>query len=333
MKNLHITNGDIAAHLIRSVTNDKDDVIAWQDVLFEGPVPDLSLNKLSELRARYLSDSGYGDLTSISAEFVARNSKIEKYADYKEVILWFEHDVYDQLQLIQILDWFSKQKPLAKHLKLISIGSHPKLERFLGFGQLSVDDMGQLLPSAHAVETKTLQLGKTAWQAFSDVDPQPLLHLIKSDLSALPFLKNAFIRLLEEYPSVLNGLSRTEQYILASVKRGQTKLLKIFEEMPMDEGNFFMGMGDVSFWAILKRLATSKNPLVTFSSLDQQHQADINFIFNNLQIHLTRLGEEVSSGEKNWIAMNGINRWVGGVHLTEDRFWCWDKKQQKLVTP
>lgn len=331
MSSIHITNGDIAADLIKKLKQPNDEVIAWQDVLFEGPVPsDLSLNKLSEVRARYLSDSGYGDFTTILKNLSERNKQIAEYAKYQEIILWFEHDLYDQLQLLQILDWFSEQELVGTQLKLINIGSYPNVEPFFGFGQLSVEQMDSLFLKREAVSPLMLTLAKKAWHAFRDENPQLVESLLLTDLSVLPYLKDAMIRYLDEFPSTTNGLSRTEQYILSSINRGQNNLLDIFQRMPIEEEKYFMGMGDVSFLRIVQRLGKNKNPLITSTSFDTMNEEDIDLIFRKTKIYLTILGQKVLTGQENWIRVNPIDLWLGGVHLTPDNLWCWDHEKQKL---
>ena len=38
--------------------------------------------------------------------FRARDRGLAHFESFETITLWFEHDLYDQLQLIQILDWF-----------------------------------------------------------------------------------------------------------------------------------------------------------------------------------------------------------------------------------
>src|SRR5262245_26711672 len=102
---LHITNGDSV------IMSFKDGQIpgtymAWKDVLHDGPVPRRdSLEALSDVRAAFLADAfGGGEgYEAARAEFAQRDGALASFADHDEVVLWFEHDLYDQLQLLQIL--------------------------------------------------------------------------------------------------------------------------------------------------------------------------------------------------------------------------------------
>ena len=45
---------------------------------------------------------------------------------------------------------------------------------------------------------------------------------------------------------------------------------------------------------------------------------------------LTADGEAVLNGTADHIALNGIDRWLGGVHVTTASPWRWDEAHQSL---
>jgi hypothetical protein len=103
---LFITNGDSAAGRIEA-SGLAGEILPWRDVLHEGPVPcGLSPEELSDVRARFLAERGWTSLAEARRDFARRDATLAGYGDHEEVVLFFEHDLYDQLQLIQVLDWF-----------------------------------------------------------------------------------------------------------------------------------------------------------------------------------------------------------------------------------
>jgi hypothetical protein len=116
---LNITNGDSAVAIMKKA-GIPGEFLPWRDVLHEGPVPQgLSLEELSKVRAKFISDHGWEDAEKIQQSFIERDNALKAYQDYEKVILWFEHDLYDQLQLLQILDWFHGQELGNTKLSLI----------------------------------------------------------------------------------------------------------------------------------------------------------------------------------------------------------------------
>ncbi|HYO49233.1 MAG TPA: DUF1835 domain-containing protein, partial [Chloroflexia bacterium] len=134
---LHITNGESVGERIKQA-GVPGDVLAWNDVLHEGPIPaGLTLDKMSDVRARFIADAGWGSYDKVRADFARRDDALARFGEHEEVVLWFEHDLYDQLQLIQILDWFSRRDLGKTTISLICIGSHPELPNFRGLGELN----------------------------------------------------------------------------------------------------------------------------------------------------------------------------------------------------
>jgi hypothetical protein len=120
---LHITDG--ASVSLRN-TRLGGTVIYWNDVLHEGPVPaGMSLDELTRVRERFIA--AYFGLRQGEVSFAERNAAMRGCANEDEVILWFEHDLYDQLQLIQILDWLSREAARPARLSIIHT------DRYLGW--------------------------------------------------------------------------------------------------------------------------------------------------------------------------------------------------------
>jgi len=167
---LHVTNGDSVVESFRD-GNIPGTYLPWRDVLHDGAVPQRdSLQALSFVRARELVRIGVGsddDYDTIHAEFVKRDDTLARFRQLDEVVLWFEHDLYDQLQLLQILDWLSLQDRAGAQLSMIQIGSHPDVTPFYGLGQLTGVQLAALLPARKPITPRQLEIGRAAWAAFT----------------------------------------------------------------------------------------------------------------------------------------------------------------------
>lgn len=288
---LHITNGDAALELLRRAQVPGES-IAWRDILHEGPVPaGLTLEGMSDVRARYLSSIGAGPFAQLRRGFSARDEALQ---GARHVVLWFEHDLYDQLQLIQILAALERQR--GTRIELIAISTFPGIVPFHGLGQLSAPQIATLWPQRKPVSGVQLSLGRQAWQAFCSADPIAVRKLVAEDLSALPFLRAALERLIEEFPAAPDGLSRTERQILQAVATGHTTFADVFRANQRAETAPFLG--DTTVRARIEYLATGRTPLLTPNPLA-----------------LTAAGRRVIAGEIDARQLNGIDRWIGGVHL------------------
>jgi RNA polymerase sigma factor (sigma-70 family) len=322
---LHVLNGDSTRGIM-----ERSDIpgtyTVWADVLHEGPVPgDLDDDRFREIRLRYLSamdrwvkpDEG-------EAQYRAWDERLASFADYDEVVLWFEHDLFDQLILIRHLDWFARRDLGRTTLSLICVGEFPGVEGFAGLGELSPDQLASLLGTRQRVTVRQTELARVGWRAFTSTDPTSIERLLERDTSALPFLGGALVRFLEEYPAVGSGLPRTERQILDGLTRGITTPVDLFLDSQKLEERIFMG--DATFWLRLEALASGPRPLIRLVG-QPTHRA-----FPKGEVALTDNGRRVAAGEADWVALDGIDRWLGGVHLVGHEVpWRWDARARRLV--
>jgi hypothetical protein len=333
---LHITNGDSTAISLRR-SGIPGVFLAWRDVLHDGPVPaGLSLQQLSEVRARFLAERGWSSYEDALEEFRARDSILERFGNEHEVVLWFEHDLYDQLQLLQILGWLAEQDPGKTILSLIAIDSFPERASFHGLGELTPAQLSSLFPQRRQITPAMLTLAHAAWDAFRSPDPTLIERALARDTSALPFLAAALTRHLQEFPSVTSGLSRTERQILEELAADPMRPVPLFVAAQRKEEAPFLG--DWPFWQYIYDMSQGPTPLVirkdggafvlpAFSSGAAGQTA-----FLEQEILLTELGRSVLAGQEDWMRLHGIDRWLGGVHLSgHEPAWRWDQTQRRVV--
>ena len=314
---LHILNGESTAGTLRH-SSVPGTFVPYADALHDGPVPaDLDDEQLRDLRVQFFADSLFGSYEDILHQFRDWDATIARFAEYDEVILWFEHDLFDQLLLIRHLDWFARHDVSPSSLSLICIGEFPGVEPFYGLGQLTADQLVSLFPDRQQVTAAQLDLGRRAWAAFRSADPRDVGHLLAGDTSDLPFLEGALVRHLEEFPAASNGLSRTEREILAVLAPGPLTPSALFRAEQDREERVYMG--DTSFWRHIETLAGSTHPLVTLRVEPRRDRLPTG------TVTITETGLDVLSGRADWIEIAGIDRWLGGVHLHSDgSMWRWD---------
>jgi len=249
------------------------------------------------------------------------------------VTIWLEHDLYDQLQLLQLLDRFAEADLGDMELGLICIDHFPGVEPFYGLGQLTAGQMATLAGSEQPVTEDQLTLGQRGWRAFTSDAPLSLQAFLQSDLSALPFLNAALERHLEEFPDSRNGLSRHERQILEMVGSGITRPARLFAAHQLLESAPYLG--DWGFWNYIEGLTNVANALLRTSTGNQFVHPPVvpaDEAFREQKLELTPLGRAVLNNEANWIELNPPDHWKGGVHLHPNKtLWCWNRDRRAIV--
>jgi hypothetical protein len=316
---LHITNGSAAASVIRAAGL-SGTIVTWDDVLHEGPVPAaLTLDELRPVRARFLADHGWTTFDAAERALAERDTALAGSVDEDEVVLWFEPDLYDQLQLLQILDWFAGQASAPARVTLIAPREY--------LGPMPPGRLASLFPARSPVTPAELDLARRAWAAFRSPHPTAVQEFLAGDLSALPFLAAALRRHLEEFPSARNGLSRSESQALEVLADGDRAVGDAFR-LAHHEREDPVFLGDVVFASYLARL----RGLVTFDDgTPVTPPAPDDRAYWRRRLHLTDLGRSVLAGDRDWLALGAPERWLGGVQLGGGRdTWRWDSARGEL---
>jgi hypothetical protein len=254
---LHVTNGDSAAAGLRQ-GGVEGAVLAWRDVLHEGPVPALTPAALARVRAAFLAGATGGAAAEIERGMRARDRTLAAGAS-SAIVLWFEADLYDQLQLVQVLDRLAaERRPPA--ITLVSIGEYPGRAHFGGLGELPAGELvGLRATAAVPVDAAALDLARRAWRAFTAPDPSGLPALAREHSPVLRHLAEAVERLLQEYPWTGDDLSLTERRVLRALGEGAQTPGEVFRRVQEAERRPFLG--DVWCHRVLARVTREPREL------------------------------------------------------------------------
>jgi hypothetical protein len=331
---LHVTNGDsVAASLRKSSVGGA--VLAWQDALHAGPVPAGSRSSLLDARAAFLAACGWGRATSIRAGLEARDRQLlEALEDGQAVVLWFEHDLFDQLQLLDVLSLGADAAAVTAQLQLIVVGSFAGRPQFRGLGELNPAELDSLWPLRRAATRDLIAAAVLGWQAVRAPEPTGIAELARSGVPELPFLGAALERLLEELPGLDDGLSGVERRALRAIEAGARSPAAAFAAAQADETAPFLG--DTWFHRSLSLLGSGPVRLVESADgtpLTAPPPLGNAAAFAGTEIRLTELGGRVLAGDADRVDVLGIDRWVGGTHLSSGAVWRWDAQSRELVAP
>ena len=327
----HITNDEQTVGLLRKAGM-KGLYLAWKDPLYEGPVSKDNLELRTSSRADYFAQQGWGDKQSLLAHFQGRNSQLQQISRYKKVSLWFDRNMYNQLQLIELLDCLSQSPDIP--LFMIDVSTIAHRENLRNLEKLSVADIKSLYHDETEITVNQLSIAIDAWRCFAAPDPRYLLQFRRQDMSTMPFLFDAIKRLQQQYPSTLNGLSRTQRQILDVVDGyPEISVQNAFEKVQaMEESPFLSG---AMFWMVLKELSRCEVPALEIwqqeDAKTSSSQQNVEELFPICCLKITATGKEVLRYHLDWLQINGINRWVGGVHLQDGNIWRYAPKRRQLV--
>lgn len=328
---LHVTNGESAGNTLRQ-TALGGAVLPWQDVLHEGPVPAVPRPELLHVRAAFLAECGWGSRGAILSSLERRDAQfVAALGGRAQVVLWFEHDLYDQLQL---LDALALAHAAEVTPELIVVDAFPGRPAFRGLGELTAAELETLWPARRETTVDVVQAAADAWDAFRAPAPTALAEWAARESQALPLLASAFRRLLEELPAPVDGLSGTERRTLQAIAAGApTPAAAFVEEQRLEDAPF---LGDAWFYRALAAVGVGPARLVETEEgdpLPPPPPLSDGHVFSRLRLRLTEDGRRVLRGECDRVDLLGVDRWIGGTHVTTENAWRWDRDSRVLVAP
>lgn len=255
---MHVANGHCTTELIEAAGLPGRTSI-WADALHDGPVPDVGDEQLIRVRAEFIADGLDVSADAVAADLRQWRAVVDDDDRYDELVLWFEHDLFDQLNLIQLLARIGRDRPVRKPVSLVSIDAYPGHLNFKGIGELQPSDIVALYEQRRRITSEQYAVAASAWDAFRSGSRSRLESLLQDDTTALPFLAAALRRYLDE-DFAPGGLTRSEQRLLDQLQRGPLDIHRAFAGMHEGETAYYIT--DSSFWTMVTRLAGRSPALI-----------------------------------------------------------------------
>lgn len=240
-KPYHILNGDALKEQFPE--NILGEIIVARECLVDGPVSGNSLEEFFETRAKFISSEYGGTREGYFNKVVVEFEKIRNIPTSLEVHLWFEDDLFCQVNLWFVVHLLSKNK----HTKIFLI--RPPVHNQYGFGGLSKEKL--LLAYQKRQKLEKLDVLKRLWPAYQSNQSDALNKLAAELEKEYPFILPAVEAHIDRIPTH-NDPGRPAKSLRRIMDELQTKEFgPVFREFNKRESIY--GFGDLQ----VKRLFDS----------------------------------------------------------------------------
>jgi hypothetical protein len=322
---LHIRCGSDIEPLLRAA-GFAADFLEVSDPLCQGPVP--RGDDWLAHRARFLS-AAYGGFQNRSFEDIAEGlHRADRdlraaAARYPRIVLWFEHDSYDQLILARCLAQFTTTRP--ERLELVQVSEYPLPTRFVGLGQLPAEAFIGLWASRRPVERSQIAAGERVWKMLRSHDPSPLAAAARVGVRHLPFMAAALRRHCQEFPWTSDGLSLTERLVLRLLAERSRTVDEIFAALQQSHEPLPF-LGDTMLRFVIESMRRAARPVFTAAA-----DGDDPRWFRE-RLTITTIGRDVLAGGLDFMALHPPARHLGGVAISFSApSWRWDERTGGLI--
>jgi Domain of unknown function (DUF1835) len=323
---VHIVAGPSAAACLQDgLALSPDNVLVHHDLLSCGPLPVLdSLDDWRDVRESYLRSL---DIEGPSLSFAEQDRDLltnrERLRSAETITLWLGTGLAEQLMLVWVIALLRKLGADAGRCRIVQFNLDRKHE-VVAVGVLDPLRFKEHPPPTGLTEG-AIQEATTAWEAVTAPEPDDLLAFLAHRQRSLPFLQRALSSLLYHYPDHGTGLNAWEYQLLQYVRDEGPKATRAIGYTMGHDMDFPEWMADSYLFQRLHHLGNSAlpRPLLTLSGDTKQ--------MRGTEARLTNHGEAILAGKGNAVEWNGIDDWVGGVHLDSRNGRVWFHREQTLV--
>lgn len=247
MKTFNILNGDCLAEQLKATKLNQEFIIC-RECLIDGNVSGDGLPEFWEIRAKFIIDNFGAD--DYYQKVVQELDKIKKLPKGPDVCLWFENDLFCQVNMWFMLSLLPKQS----NLKLYRV--FPVIENdadiWKGFGIATSETLEKAYTTKVPFQAQDIELGVNLWTAYQSQDYLKLIELSKQNSNCFQYLEEVCQAHIDRFPKD-NSLGRPERVIKEIIEETQSKdFQEVFAEFSAREGIY--GFGDLQVKKIFERL-------------------------------------------------------------------------------
>ncbi len=289
---LHITNGDSFTQKLKTLKL-KGDIITWREMLCEGKT-ETNVGSESFWKTRF--DFLHKNYKVSKSWFVEKTLKeyrsLCNHKQQDQIILWFEYDLFCQINMLAVLSWLKKHRRYAE-IYLVCSGDEDDTNRLYGLSELNDEQILHSYKNKIKLSQNDIEYADYVWQLYCSDNPIRLENLIDFDNYQFDYLSDAIKVHLKRFPTIKNGLNELENRVLEYSLQQKPKTKKQLLSKLLENQGFY-GFGDTQY----ERVISNLRPL--FSSFNP--------------VRLTAKGKEILDGQTNYYSQIRDNEdYLGGA--------------------
>lgn len=276
---LHITNGDMTTNYLKKLKF-SGEFITWREMLCEG---------------KTTTDVGSETFWKNRYDFFKTSYKIskQKFIDYtvkeyrnlcnkksqKEIVLWFEYDLFCQINMIAVLSWLKRYRK-GYHISLVCSGKVGNSKKLFALPELNQKQIQSHFKNRIELTEDDIEYADYIWQLYCSDSPLRLETIYKfNPMSPFQYLASAIEAHLQRFPSIENGLNSVENSILKTAhNQKSTSKKQLVSKLLKNQETY--GFGDLQYQNKINdlgKLFSSFNPVKLSKKGKQVLENELNF--------------------------------------------------------
>ncbi|MDY7396211.1 DUF1835 domain-containing protein [Aureibaculum sp. 2210JD6-5] len=253
-KTLHILNGDSTAEILKQ-TSIEGDIVVWREMLCEGPIcNEVGSDEFWLQRYRYFKNELGVPKLEYFDKTIKEIIKLEDVSLYDEIVLWFEYDLFCQVNLMAACTYLLESYSKSVNNYLVCTGREKNKEQLQTLADYPPESYPKLLEDRIKLSRNNLLFAKECWEMYVENDLKKLKEFNFNQQPKFAYFQLAMDQHLERF-SKSNGLNQIQQKILEVIDENKLDKNGIVKKMlKWQRKETVYGFGDLQYFNYLDKL-------------------------------------------------------------------------------
>jgi len=253
---IHVLNDEKTAQQFEQVDLLGERVV-FKEVLNEGPLhKDVGSDAFFKLRYAYFEQEYQIDKLTYFDKSIKPLVQLEDGSSYNEVVLWFEYDLFCQINMLAVCAYLLKNYRKDNRYFLVCVGNKKGEKNLQTLSDYSSEEYLELYANKVKLTRNDLVFANECWNVFVRNNKDEIAKFNFNKSSKFPYLQKALKQHLERFPKK-NGLNQIENKIIDIINSGNFTSNEILKKiLDWQRNKTVYGFGDVQY---LKHLNKLKN--------------------------------------------------------------------------
>lgn len=248
---LHILNGDTLSPRLKDLSI-KGDIAIWREMLCEGPtIVNLASEKFKSTRISFFKEQYPNQAGDYDAIFGSQLAIIADAHLYKEVVLWFEYDLFCHINMLACIS-FLRSIDYKGKTSLVCSGWIDGKNQLQSLPLLSNKELQTHYNQRILLDKHDLFLADDLWKLYCE-DDHTHLNPKRAKDSNFKYLSNCISAHKERFPKLLTGLNTLETHLLCLIREHKITSKKQLCGYMLNYQGYY-GYGDLQVYRIIERM-------------------------------------------------------------------------------
>jgi hypothetical protein len=251
---IHIVNGDAIVPILEK-SGIGGEIVVWREMLCEGPLTnEVASDDFWKNRYHFFKENFEISKLTYFDKTIKELLKVEDPPKDAELVLWFEYDLFCQINLMALCSYLLQNFRKDILYRLVCTGKVKDSKKLQSLASFSAEDFVKLYENKIKISRDNLLFANTCWQLFVENNPEKLKQFNFAKKSKFQYFQLAINQHLKRFPEA-NGLNETQQKILEIISETALTKAEIVDSLlSWQAQNTVYGFTNVLYEYYIKKL-------------------------------------------------------------------------------